>query len=259
MSTLNIRGRVMCFPGTLPLQNATVEIIDVDSGGNGDDIIFTGTTDNNGYFQGTSSEWQDRNTARVPKPWPLHGTMEIEVPDILILMARIRKGTNDTGRIPFSLPPPGTPVVPIVVPWSCVGIRKPKVNGEECSDGFDLQVKARAAFERRDPTVHITLYGPDAMPFLPFADKNLDALKALAGARFPGAPNMLYPNPVVADDLIYIAIIILCVGAAYSISVISTAVAIALVLALILGYKHLKVHTATEADGTIVVDFEVNM
>ncbi|MCL5266487.1 MAG: transthyretin-like family protein [Bacteroidetes bacterium] len=258
MPTLNIRGRVMCFPGTSPLQNATVEIFDVDSGGNGDDIIFTGTTDNNGYLQGTSSDWKDRNTARVPRPWPFTGTVEVEVPDVLVLMARIRIGSYDTGRIPFSLPPPGAAIVPIVVPWSCIGIRKPKVNGEECNDGYDLQVKARAAFERGDPTVHITLYGPDAMPFLPFADKNMDALKALVGARLPGAPNMLYPNPVVADDLIYIAIIILCVGAAYSISVIATAVAIALILALILGYEHVKVHSATEADGTVSVDFEIS-
>lgn len=249
----------MCFPGTLPLQNAMVEIIDVDSGGNGDDIIFTGTTDNNGYFQGTSSDWKDKNTARVPKPAPFSGSVEVEAPDVLMLMARIRKGSNDTGRIAFALPPANAPVTPIIVPWSCAGVRKPKVNGEECADGLDLQIKARAAFERKDSTVHITLYGPDAMPFLAIADKNLDALKTLVGARLPGAANMLYPNPVVVDDLVYIALIILCIGAAYSISVIATAVAIAIVLSLLLGYRHIKVHAATESDGTVSVDFEVKM
>lgn len=153
MAALNIRGRVMCFPGTVPLRGATVEIIDVDKGGNGDDIIFTGTTDDNGYFQGTSNDWKDRNTEQVTTPW---GSHDIEIPDILMLMARIRKDTRDTGRIPFALALSSTPItaiVPIVVPWSCSVGRKPKVNGVECNDGYELQVKARAAFERRDPTV----------------------------------------------------------------------------------------------------------
>lgn len=257
MPTLNIRGRVMCFPGTLPLQSASIEIFDVDEGGNGDDIIFTGTTDSNGYFQGTSKDWVDRNTVRR-KVGPIW--VNVDVPDAPIFMVRIRQGSNDTGRIPFPQPPVGSaPIIPIIVPWSCIGLRKPKVNGVECNDGYDLQVKARAAFERREPIVHITLYGPDAMAFIPFAGKNLDELKILMGARLPGAPSMLYSNPVVADDLAYIAIILLCAGAAYSISTIATAVSIALVLALILGYKHVKVHTNTGPDGTVTVDFEVYM
>ncbi|MFM8277916.1 MAG: hypothetical protein ACKN89_13200 [Cyanobium sp.] len=138
----------------------------------------------------------------------------METPDILMLMARICKGANDTGRIAFALPPANASVVPIIVPWSCTGVRKPQVNGVEFADGLDLQVKARAALERKDPTVHITLYGPDATPFLAVADKNLDALKTLVGSRLPGASDMLYANPVVADDLVDIALIILCVGAA---------------------------------------------
>ncbi len=256
MASLNIRGRVMAFPGNEGLQHATVEVIDVDSGGNGNDIIFSGTTDENGYFSGTSSDWVDANTVRIPKPFPFHGSVDVPTPDVLVLKIRVRKGAWDSGDLPFLNPPPGAPVAPIIV--NCVNARrKPQVNGQDCSDGYELQKKAREALERGDHEVVISLYGPDATPFTPFGGHELGKLQSLASVRLPGLKDMLYTNPIVADDLLAIALIILCIGAAYSVSVIATAVAFALILALVLGYRKIWVDVSTGADGTVKVDFHV--
>ena len=68
VQALNIRGRIMAFTGNEGLQYATDEVFDLDKGGNGDDEIFTGSTDANGYVQGQSSEWVDRNTVKINPP-----------------------------------------------------------------------------------------------------------------------------------------------------------------------------------------------
>lgn len=256
MASLNIRGRVMAFPGNEGLQHANVVIIDIDSGGNGDDVIFSGTTDENGYFSGTSTDWVDTNTVRVDKPWPLHGSADVPTPDALALKVRIRKGGDDTGYLPFVNPPSGAPVVPIIV--NIINVRhKPQVNGQDCSDGYELQKKAREALERGDPEVVISLYGPDATPFMAFGGRELGKLRDLATGRLPGLGPMISTKPAVANEMLAISLIILSVGAAYSVGVIATAVAFALILALILGYKKIWVEVSTGADGTVKVDFHV--
>lgn len=259
MPTIDIRGRVFYFGGRRPLPNGEVEIIDVDSGGNGDDVIFRGRTGIDGTFQGTSTEWQDRNVAAVPKPPPFTGTVEVDVPDVLMLMARIREGSRDSGRVPFILAPPNAPPTPITVTWGDTPrpVVIARVNGQDCTDGIDLQKKIRASLEAGTSPTKIEVYGPEGILFQSLAGKTLDQLKTLVEARLPGAAGMLYKNPVGAAELMAVALIILCVGAAYTVSAVATAVAIGLILALIFGYADISVGASTGPQGQTGVTFSV--
>jgi hypothetical protein len=152
-------------------------------------------------------------------------------------MIRIKVDGQDTGKLPLVLPPGGLPAPPIILPFAYPPPSEPAVmvNGQACTDAFDLQVKARAAFESGMPTVKITLRGPEASVFLPLAD-DLDQLKPLVDNLLPGAADMLYQNPIGADELFAIAAIIVAIGVAGAAGTFATGVAFALVLGLVLGY-----------------------
>ena len=149
MPTLTFNNRVVYFPGAIPCANAQVTIYDVDQGGNGTDKIFSGTTNSNGYFSGTSTNWQDTNTVRVPNPFG-GPSSTMSIPDTLILMIQIKVDGKDTGQLPFTLPPAGVTAPPIILPFP-PPTPSLTVNGQACSGGYDLQVKARAAFESGYP------------------------------------------------------------------------------------------------------------
>lgn len=74
MASLSLSGRVIYGqpfgPFAVGVPNATVEIFDLDDGGDGHDRIFQATTDTNGNFDGASSEWFDENSVatRIPQP-----------------------------------------------------------------------------------------------------------------------------------------------------------------------------------------------
>jgi hypothetical protein len=152
-------------------------------------------------------------------------------------MIRIKVDGKDTGKLPLVLPPGGLPAPPIILPFSQPPLPVPTVtvNGQACTDAFDLQVKARAAFESGTSTVKIVLRGPEASVFLPLAG-DLNQLKPLVDDLLPGAAEMLYPNPTGAEELLAIAVVILAIGAAGSVGTFATGVAFAMVLALVLGY-----------------------
>ncbi len=78
------------------------------------------------------------------------------------------------------------------------------------------------------------------MPFMPFAGKSLNQLKVMVGDILPGANKMFYENPTGAEELLAIALVILAIGAASSVTILATAVAFSLILALVLGYSHIK-------------------
>jgi predicted acylesterase/phospholipase RssA len=119
MPSLNISGRVIhgIFVGTVapPCAGATVQVYDRDQGGNGDDLIWTGTTNANGEFSGTTSEWMDLNTVRI-------GFSSLPVPDVLLLKAVVTQQMFPTGtnRQEFQFPQAVLPSTssPLVVPWA---------------------------------------------------------------------------------------------------------------------------------------------
>jgi hypothetical protein len=248
MARLKIKGKLQYIPGPWgmnePVKGATVTIVDKDPGGT-DDVILTRTTNSLGKFGGTSREWQDTKRVRYWAPLPPPGRWRSKtVPDpadVMLLEIQVREGDRRfSGPFVFL----GDNVeVPVVVPW---GKEPPeasatiKVNGVACTDGNDLQKKARAAFENGSPTVRIEIRGPEALPFQAFAGKGLDELKEMVDDIMPGAREMFYVNPTGAEELLAIAVVILAIGAAASVTILATAVAFSLIMALVLGYCHIE-------------------
>ncbi|MCB9156329.1 MAG: hypothetical protein H6645_04345 [Caldilineaceae bacterium] len=267
MSRLDIKAKLQYPPGPWgmdkPVKGATVKIIDKDIGG-GDDVILTRATNALGKFAGKSKEWQDTKQVKYWVPLPFPGrwqTKRIPDPtDILLLEIDIEDGEQH-GRLPF-VPLGNNIEVPIVVPWIPPDTLTAtiKVNGVACDDGFDLQKKARAAFESGTPTVKIEIRGPESLPFQPFAGKNLMELKELVDDIMPGSKEMFYINPTGAEELMAIAFIILAMGAAMSVTILSSAVAFCLILALVLGYTDVKldVISSTGSNPLPGIVFEVS-
>lgn len=267
MAKLRIKGRVQYIPGpwgmSEPVKSATIKIYDKDIGSS-DDLILKRDTNSLGKFHGQSKEWRDKKNIKTWKPFPLPGrwvTRKISDPtDIMMLEIDIKEG-NHHFRGPFIFL--GNNVeVPIVVPWGkdlAPYLPTAKVNGQACTNGMNLEAKARAALESGMPTVRIEIRGPDALPFMPFAGKSLSQLKNLMDDLYPGSKNMFYSNPIGAAELLAIAVIILAVGAATAVTILASAVAFSLILALILGYGHinLKVLNSDSDNPLPGIEFEV--
>lgn len=116
MPKLKIGGQVLYSDMRTVAKNATVRVYDLDQGGNGNDEIFSGNTNNDGKFSGLSKDWLDKNTIKIPTPF---GTLNQEIPDTLLLEFRVNadgrthKGpyfhTVDYSSMPIVLPfPPPT-------------------------------------------------------------------------------------------------------------------------------------------------------
>jgi hypothetical protein len=236
-----------------PAKGVTVKIIDKDPGGT-DDTILEATANSLGRFSGTSREWQDTKIVQYWEPLPLPGHWKRKtIPDpldVMLLEIDIREGTNHF-RGPFVFLGDDREV-PVVAPWGKPDFQFAtyEVNGAPCSDGQDLQKKARAAFESGAASVTITIRGPESVPFLAFAGKNLAQLKELVDDVLPGAKDMLYPNPCEAACILAIAFLILALGAATTISVVASGVAVSLVLGTILGYCIVAVEAEQGATTT---------
>ena len=64
MAKLNIAG-VVQYADLSPVHGAVVKIIDLDEGGNGNDIILEDVTDAGGKFKKQSKEWIDLNNVKI--------------------------------------------------------------------------------------------------------------------------------------------------------------------------------------------------
>lgn len=121
----------------MPVVDAQVFVVDKDSGGNGDDLLFLGVTDHNGLVDGRV-EWQDDNTAgsTVLVPGHFEGapprtrwvpehtrSVTVPVPDVMLLSLEIR---YDGRTERHALPPPLAPVfVNADPPVDCIPQREP--------------------------------------------------------------------------------------------------------------------------------------
>jgi hypothetical protein len=76
----------------IPVQDARVQIIDLDEGGNGDDLLWEGLTDSQGCYSGVSAEWVDENMMKV-------GDIPIPTIDRPQFRVRVRQGDHDTGLL----------------------------------------------------------------------------------------------------------------------------------------------------------------
>ena len=108
MAKLDIAA-VVQYANLSPVPGATVNIIDLDRGGNGNDLILTATTDAQGKFRRQSKEWIDLNNVRIP--WG----GKLSTPDVLALQFRVEKdGKVHEG--PFLFVSDGV-LVSILTPW----------------------------------------------------------------------------------------------------------------------------------------------
>jgi hypothetical protein len=84
MGSIKLGGVVAWKDGRSPVAGARVRIYDVDSGGNGNDLIFDQVVGEDGKFRGESTEWKDTNTV------PVAFGASMPVPDALLLEFRVK-------------------------------------------------------------------------------------------------------------------------------------------------------------------------
>jgi arachidonate 15-lipoxygenase len=133
----NVRVMYRVVPplAPMPVVDAQVFVIDEDEGGNGNDLLFLGTTDQNGAVDG-NVEWVDANTVNqtvvvpghfegMPPRWvpAQNRTVTAPVPDVMRLSLEIR---YDGRTERHALPPPLGPVfVNSDPPVDCIPQREP--------------------------------------------------------------------------------------------------------------------------------------
>jgi hypothetical protein len=128
MPQITVKGKVVYGPGawgsSVPARNVTVQVVDVDLPGAGDDTLWTGTTDTTGAFSGTTSNWQDSRTLQVwvpnlPPPLGPGGgrwesRTEPDPTDVLALKVRVTEGSRSQDFFPFANDAP----LPLILPWA---------------------------------------------------------------------------------------------------------------------------------------------
>jgi hypothetical protein len=265
MGNLDVRGTVVYMPGTwgpaLGVGNATVELIDVDLPGKGDDLIFTGQANSQGYFAGTTSEWHDTAERWVlvtdsvfPPRAHFEKRSEPDVTDVLALKARITEHRADGDRraeLIFPFLGNGAPAPVLMVPWGPPP-RPPveviSINGQGFADpGLAVaHVKAIADSHQRITIAVRDAALRDALSSLAGASR--DQLIALMRQRL-NLPALPLNGVTGADDVILaLAVLATAIAAGLAINIIATATAVfvivlafAIVYALYQGYKHFHI------------------
>lgn len=135
MSTIQIRGRVQYMPGpwgsARPAAGVALTIVDEDRG-NAGDTIWTGTTDAQGHYSGTTREWRDSRTVTVATPQGRRSMQVADATDVMMLKATAsqRQGTRmHSITVPFVPAPQGLPQAPIVLGWGPPALSRVWVDG----------------------------------------------------------------------------------------------------------------------------------
>ncbi|MBI4279758.1 MAG: hypothetical protein HY660_15010 [Armatimonadetes bacterium] len=239
-----------------------MEIVDVDAPGAGDDRIWSGNTDNNGSFGGESSEWQDVKTIKVKETirnplWPYNSfDIEVEktitdVSDVLSLVAHVVQDTAQGRKettLPFAFVSDATPSPPVVVPW---GPPQPpvvgKVNGEECRSDVEIHTKVVAAVDAGRRPITMEIYGPSVAVFEPLTRTQAQLREWVQRKLGIFGRTDLMGNRAVAEisvgQLLAIAVIILCIGAA----IFTVLVGLAILYAIYKGYTPIRAQQRTNA------------
>lgn len=235
MAILTFNQQVRYFPGIVPCADATVTVYDVDAGGNGDDVIYTGTTDSEGFFRGQSREWVDTNTARVPIGFGR--SISQAVPDVLVLQVRIRKNGQDTGRIPYAVNPAGVPAPPIILPFGSPQTTV-HVDGVVMDTMADIFIKVVDDIRTDRQYWVLAIRGPEAEVFDRLVNLTSDELLDFLDGLFPGTKVVLTQHQNLTDPATILALValVLAAGAATVGKIIAASVGTALNLAMLLGY-----------------------
>ena len=171
MASLQIKGKLIFPPGlwglTKPVAGASIKLTDLDIPGRNNDVIWQGTSDQNGNYQGTTSEWRDTITVTPSTPF----TPAITVPDptdLMLLQVTVTQNTPQGQKsitLPFTYLGSNIPSPPIMVNWA-----PPDpvivVNGSACYTPQDVKNRTTSAADSGQK-ITIQVYGQDALMLQP--------------------------------------------------------------------------------------------
>lgn len=267
MSKLKLKGKVIYPPGpwgiNKPVKGAKITITDLDAPGRANDVIWEGTTDEHGVFQGTSKEWQDRirltpgipGTAISPAVPATYGP---DPSDVLVLKIDIAEGQfKISGPFPFA----GDNVqVPIYVTWGPTADNRGTVNGVDFTDFSQLINRLIATVEKKDP-IELRLYGDwsvAATPIVELLKKSpLDRIKQSFPSSRTGSIELIIGGTAItvsSTALVALAGLVLALGSLILLagaSAFLVCLGIAVILAVLNGYVNIEASqtTATDSQG----------
>lgn len=225
-------------------------------------MIWEGTTENDGVFQGTSKEWQDRiqltpgipATGFTPAVPPTYGP---DPADVLILKLEIVQGQNKI-TAPFVFAGDNVQV-PIYVTWGPAVANRGTLNGVEFTDFKQLVNKVVATIEKKDP-IDLRLYGDwstAAIPLVQLINKSpLERTEQIFPGSMPGSIEIFVPTVgfivVSTPALIALAALVLAIGSLILLagaSAFLVCLGIAVVLAVANGYVNIEASQTTTTDS----------
>ncbi|MBI5258806.1 MAG: hypothetical protein HY855_20035 [Burkholderiales bacterium] len=152
MAQLNIRGQVLHAPGpwgrARPAAGVALAIVDEDVG-NTSDTIWTGHTNAQGQYAGTTRDWRDTRSVTVATPSGPRTTQVADATDVMLLKATAsqRIGTRAySTTVPYVPAPAGLPQPPIVLGWGPLGLARVMVDGVAASTLSHLAQLIQGAF-----------------------------------------------------------------------------------------------------------------
>jgi len=173
MAQLDIRGQVFYPPGpwgtARPAPGVSLAIIDEDIG-NSSDTIWTGSTNPQGQYAGTTRDWRDTRNVTVMTHLGLKTTQVADVADVMMLkaIASQRIGSRmHSLTLPFVPAPAGLSQPPILLRWGPPGLARATVDGvavstlgqfaQRVADGFGAGAAVGGGSGRRE----ICIYGEE--------------------------------------------------------------------------------------------------
>lgn len=139
MAQFNIRGQVQYAPGpwgaARPAGGVALAIVDEDVG-NASDTIWSGSTNAQGQYAGTTRDWRDTRSVTVSTPMGQRTTQVADAADLMLLKATATQRIGPRAHsltVPFVPAPAGLPQPPIVLGWGPPGQTQVKVNGVAAS------------------------------------------------------------------------------------------------------------------------------
>jgi hypothetical protein len=262
MAKLKLKARVLHMPGiwgtAVPVSGANVEVSDIDIAGKGTDLLWTGATNTNGYFQGESKEWQDTTTSTskvwVPSgfglgKWETKTVTITDATDILSLVAKITQkqpSGQKSAELPLIYINDNTESPSLVVPWGPPPASIANVNGKEVYNVLELASEVRSKIDSNTKKITIKIYSPYAEQLQPVIGKSQIELKKFISQKLGIPLNNLDPivsNVDPVDVIIALAIFAVAIGASIAIILL----AIAVVIAVLKGYQMVKAEQTTEA------------
>ncbi|HWO23404.1 MAG TPA: hypothetical protein VNO30_31905 [Kofleriaceae bacterium] len=267
MSTFDFKGKIFHIPGPwglkIPATGTAVTITDVDAPGRGDDTLWNGTTNHDGEYKGTASEWQDKIKLWVP-PHPVGGFPPRwepgywkEVPDpldVLVLKARVKQGTNDA-TLPLIIN--NGACSDLIVPWAPPPRLLGKVNGKEITAPDELTREIKAAVNTGAGQIRIEVYGPETALLMPLTGSRAQREGWLKQRLQMQGAGLSYVWG--GDDVFWVLVGVAIIAIAVGVSVAIVGAVVGMIYAIKQGYVNINFKQNTTLPGGVTVGFEIQL